>query len=87
MAVNIHEAKTNFSKLIERVLQGEEITIAKGGRPVLPIHLRHTLRVFSLPTVHRDPFDRLLIAQALVEGLTVLSGDAQFAAYPVATVW
>jgi len=34
MAVNIHEAKTNFSKLIERVLQGEEITIAKGGRPV-----------------------------------------------------
>jgi len=32
MAVNIHEAKTNFSKLIERVLQGEEITIAKGGK-------------------------------------------------------
>jgi len=37
--------------------------------------------------VHRDPFDRLLIAQALVEGLTILSGDVQFAAYPVATVW
>lgn len=34
MAVNIHEAKTHLSKLIERVLQGEEITIAKGGRPV-----------------------------------------------------
>jgi prevent-host-death family protein len=34
MAVNIHEAKTHFSKLIERVLQGEEITIAKGGKPV-----------------------------------------------------
>jgi prevent-host-death family protein len=34
MSVNIHEAKTHFSKLIERVLQGEEITIAKGGRPV-----------------------------------------------------
>ena len=34
MAVNIHEAKTHLSKLIERVLQGEKITIAKGGRPV-----------------------------------------------------
>lgn len=34
MAVNIHEAKTHFSKLVERVRQGEEITIAKGGRPV-----------------------------------------------------
>ncbi len=34
MAVNIHEARTHFSKLIERVMQGEEITIAKEGRPV-----------------------------------------------------
>ena len=34
MAVNIHEAKTHFSKLVDRVIQGEEITIAKGGRPV-----------------------------------------------------
>lgn len=34
MSVNIHEAKTHFSKLIERVLQGEEITIARGGKPV-----------------------------------------------------
>jgi len=34
MSVNIHEAKTHFSKLIERVLHGEEITIARGGRPV-----------------------------------------------------
>jgi len=54
---------------------------------VLPIHLRHTLRVFRLPMIHRDPFDRLLIAQALVEGLTVLSGDSQIAAYPVDTAW
>ena len=34
MAVNIHEAKTHFSKLIEQVIRGEEIVIAKGGRPV-----------------------------------------------------
>jgi prevent-host-death family protein len=49
MSVNIHEAKTHFSKLIERVLHGEEITIARGGRPVarlVPVE-------FSLS--HRSP--------------------------------
>jgi len=49
MAVNIHEAKTNFSKLIERVLQGEEITIAKGGRPVA------RLVPFGSPKGRRSP--------------------------------
>jgi len=49
MAVNIHEAKTHFSKLIERVLQGEEITIAKGGRPVA------RLVPFESPKGRRSP--------------------------------
>jgi prevent-host-death family protein len=47
MSVNIHEAKTHFSKLIERVRHGEEITIAKGGRPVarlIPVEFRPTRR-------------------------------------------
>ncbi|OGW66655.1 MAG: twitching motility protein PilT [Nitrospirae bacterium RIFCSPLOWO2_02_FULL_62_14] len=54
---------------------------------VLPIHLKHTLKVASLPSLHRDPFDRLLIAQALSEDFTILSGDSQVAAYPVPVVW
>ena len=47
MSVNIHEAKTHFSKLIARVLHGEEITIAKSGRPVarlVPVEFRHARR-------------------------------------------
>jgi prevent-host-death family protein len=47
MAVNIHEAKTHFSKLIDQVIHGEEITIAKGGRPVarlIPIPSRQGRR-------------------------------------------
>ena len=47
MSVNIHEAKTHFSKLIERVRHGEEITIAKGGRPVarlIPVEFRQGCR-------------------------------------------
>lgn len=48
MAINIHEAKTHFSQLIERVVHGEEITIAKGGRPVarlVPITSRTARRI------------------------------------------
>ena len=48
MVIDIHEAKTHFSKLIERVIQGEEITIAKGGRPVarlVPVESRKLHRI------------------------------------------
>lgn len=202
MAVNIHEAKTHFSKLIERVRAGEEIVIAKAGRPVaklvpiepkpkrrfpgsakdkiwmapdfddydagtrealrvkvlldtpvflwwvmederlsgrarrligsggndvflsavsaweivakaatgrlrlpesperfipsqlqenafgvLPVQLAHALKVWDLPQVHRDPFDRLLVAQALAEELALVSGDPVLRRYPVKVVW
>lgn len=54
---------------------------------VLPIHMRHTLRVATLPPIHRDPFDRLLIAQALTENLTILSSDTSLKGYPARVVW
>jgi PIN domain nuclease of toxin-antitoxin system len=47
----------------------------------------HIFRASELPAVHRDPFDRLLVAQAIDEGLTLASPDAWVAKYPVATVW
>lgn len=47
----------------------------------------HTYRVSSLPHHHRDPFDRLLIAQAITENLVLLSADAQFTPYGVAILW
>ncbi len=49
--------------------------------------LRHALKISALPSVHGDPFDRLLVAQALVEDLTILSGDSRIAAYPVDVLW
>lgn len=49
----------------------------------LPITIRHSLVVFSLPRHHSDPFDRMLIAQALAEGLTLISGDPAVAKYSV----
>ncbi len=47
----------------------------------LPIRGEHALHVAQLPRLHRDPFDRLLVAQALCEGLTLVSGDALVASY------
>ncbi len=52
----------------------------------LPIQHLHALRVASLPFHHRDPFDRLLIAQAQIEGLPILTADPLFRAYDVEIV-
>src|SRR5262249_44817102 len=53
----------------------------------LPITIAHTVRVRTLPDQHRDPFDRLLVAQALEDGLTIVTHDPLVAAYPVSTLW
>ena len=53
----------------------------------LPINPRHCREVIGLPHLHRDPFDRLLVAQARLEGLTLLSADPNLGRYDVAVVW
>ena len=52
----------------------------------LPVSIAHGLRVGALPLHHRDPFDRLLVAQAQLEGLTIVTRDERIAAYDVATL-
>ncbi|GAB4417275.1 MAG: hypothetical protein OHK0039_27370 [Bacteroidia bacterium] len=54
---------------------------------LLPIDIDHPTKQERLPFHHRDPFDRLLIAQALSAGLTILTRDAQVAAYAVTQRW
>ena len=53
----------------------------------LALQPSHVLGVESLPPIHKDPFDRLLIAQAQVENLLLITGDADIARYPVQVVW
>jgi PIN domain nuclease of toxin-antitoxin system len=60
--------------------------VEQGLRP-LPVTHTHAMRVYDLPPHHSDPFDRLLIAQALVEDMTVLTADKDFEKYPVGIVW
>jgi PIN domain nuclease of toxin-antitoxin system len=57
------------------------------GFDELPVTIRHADLVRDLPTHHGDPFDRLLIAQALDEGFTILTSDRVFEAYRVPVAW
>lgn len=53
----------------------------------LPVYLNHALRVSLLPYHHRDPFDRLLVAQSQVERLPLMTADAAIGAYDVEVIW
>jgi PIN domain nuclease of toxin-antitoxin system len=57
------------------------------GVRLLNVTQDHVLRVESLPDHHRDPFDRMLIAQSLEERIPVISADRVFARYPVELIW
>ena len=74
------ELELLFPELVQRQLIANEIGL-------LPIDPRHLFALTDLPFHHRDPFDRLIIAQAMSEGIPVLSGDEEFQNYPVQTVW
>jgi PIN domain nuclease of toxin-antitoxin system len=65
--------------LIERIVEA--------GAQTLAITPRHALATGALPFHHRDPFDRLLIAQAQLEGCAIVTGDRAFTAYDVPVVW
>jgi PIN domain nuclease of toxin-antitoxin system len=65
------------------------LTRARESQLIRPLPLRESavLRLATLPPLHRDPFDRMLICQALDEGMTLLTPDEHIRAYPVPTLW
>ena len=54
---------------------------------VLPLSLEHVLQLENLPFHHRDPFDRILIAQAVAESVPVVTADRQWAHYAIRIIW
>jgi len=60
---------------------------SSGAVRILPLRESAVLRLNELPDVHRDPFDRMLVCQAIDESLTILTPDSMLKAYPVATLW
>ncbi|MGC8991012.1 MAG: type II toxin-antitoxin system VapC family toxin [Verrucomicrobiia bacterium] len=84
MAIKLSLGKLRMSLNLEG---GFDRLLEKNGFCLLPIECRHAARVTSLPWHHRDLFDRLLIAQAMIEGLSIISHDKQFDAYAVGRIW
>lgn len=57
------------------------------GGDILSIRTDHISVLAGLPDIHGDPFDRMLIAQAIAEGLTIIAGDEKFVRYPAKILW
>jgi len=61
--------------------------IADNNLALLPITVQHGTALITLPMCHRDPFDRMLVAQAMVERVPIISCDTALDAYPVTRIW
>jgi PIN domain nuclease of toxin-antitoxin system len=86
IAIKVSIGKLNLNQPYEDFLA---LCQGPSGFRVLPIEPAHTTRLVTLPFPrgHKDPFDRLLIAQAIVEDMPIISVDATFDAYPVRRIW
>ena len=83
LAIKSHSGKLEIPK----VLDGLELKLADEGFFSLAISTRHALRAGRLPNHHKDPFDRMLIAQAHAEDLSIISNDSMFDRYGVRRLW
>ncbi len=84
MAMKVPLGKLRIPGTLDSFLEEQRALM---GLEILPVEQRHALRLASLPPHHRDPFDRLLIAQAMAEGIPVVTSDARFRAYDVEVLW
>ena len=84
MAIKLSLGKLSLAQPFE-VLIPQQMRL--NGIKLLGIEIEHTAAVSKLPFHHRDPFDRLLIAQAMVEQMPIVSADTAFDTYPVKRLW
>lgn len=84
MAIKLSFGKLKLAGVIERFVPDQ---LAANGFRQLEMDFRHVARVAAMPFHHRDPFDRLLVAQAKEEKLVIVSADAVFQKYDVKRIW
>ncbi len=84
MSIKVGTGKIELPQPPEQFVRAQQQAL---GFQLLPIELAHAARVATLPMHHRDPFDRLLVAQSLTENMTLLSADALLDAYSVLRWW
>jgi PIN domain nuclease of toxin-antitoxin system len=84
IAIKVSIGKLNLGEPYASFMPRE---IARNSIDLLPVSVEHAAAVSVLPFHHRDPFDRMLIAQAMVEGIPVVSADSVFDLYPITRLW
>ena len=84
LQIKSHLGKLNLSLSLPNFIETQQRV---NNLQLLPIELTHIYALEALPSHHRDPFDRIIIAQAIVEKMPLLSIDAVFDVYPVQRVW
>jgi len=84
LAIKVSQDRMTFNLPFSRwVVEG----LTRTEIALLGISVQHLNAVSTLPFHHRDPFDRMLIAQPVVEGIPIVSADEAFDAYPVSRLW
>jgi PIN domain nuclease of toxin-antitoxin system len=84
MQIKIQLGKLELSDSLPDILKTQQV---ENNIQILTINLNHIWSLENLPNHHRDPFDRLLIAQAQTEGMTLVSADGVFEMYDVDLLW
>lgn len=84
IAIKVSLGKWILNRPYEELL---EIAIVQYGFQIIPILPIHTERLLTLPFHHRDPFDRMLVAQAIVEQIPIISSDIAIDAYAIQRKW
>jgi PIN domain nuclease of toxin-antitoxin system len=84
IVVKYRVGKLNLPKAPEKLIPN---ALTKFAIRALPITLAHTLAVGELPNHHKDPFDRILVAQARNEGMVLMTEDSEVSKYPVEILW
>ena len=84
MQIKVHLGKMKLKMTLEDLIESQQ----RGNEvEILQIKTRHILALNNLPFHHKDPFDRLLIAQSLAEDFTIVTADSEFSAYPAKLLW
>lgn len=84
MQIKLQLGKLRLTLPLREIVEHQQQT---NNIEILPITLEHVLALDNLPAYHKDPFDRLLIAQAMVEKAVLVSTDLNIAKYDVQVVW
>ena len=84
IATKVGKGKLKIPGTVESYIRERQVLL---GLEILPVENRHAVRLADLPRIHGDPLDRILVAQAQVEGLPLVTADARLRAYGVEVIW